>query len=281
MSLTLISCEKNYVVETSKNKLVLNSFVSPDSRWIINLTATKSPYYDNSIYDVTNASINISSGDTGIGFFNNVGNGLYTTDFMPKVKDVLKITVKNGGFEEVYAESSIPDRIFLYGLKKEFVINSDNEKNIKYSFYGSSSCDYLLIRHIVYKESVSLNNDTIPFTDTVSIVGYGDIFEDILPSYANTKSLFVKKKTFNQLISFQSYDGFAKSDNLVKGISKIEVITCSKEYYDYQKSLLLYNWNNKEVNTSIINSSGLYSNIENGLGIFAGFNKRILLDTFK
>ena len=281
MYISLISCEKNYTVEPSKSKLVLNSFVSPQTKWSIKLSTTKSPYYDNIIQNVQNASISVLSGGSGIGFFKYEGNGIYTTDYIPKANDILEVKVDKEGFKEISASSSIPRSILLYGLSKEFVINSDNEKNVKYTFYGSSPCDYLIIRHIVYKESVSLNNDTIPFIDTVSIVGVGDIYEDVLPSYANTKILFIKKKSFAPAISFQSYDGFIKNDNIVRGISTIEVLTCSKEFYDFQKSSTLFKWNNREVNTTIINSSGLYSNVNNGLGIFAGFNKRILLDTFK
>ncbi len=283
LSIIFLSCEKNYPVRGSEKKLVLNSVFTADSSWRLKLTNTKDPYSEDSILTISDASISIILDKNNIGFFSHTSNGIYTTDYVPKAKDVLSIEIKKDGYEDITANTYIPRKILLRGLSKEIVVNNENEKNIRYILLGDIAENYyLIVRHIVYKESVSLNNDTIPFLDTVSIQGVSSFFENILPPYANVKCLFgFRKNNSQEKISFQSYDGFVKNENLIKGISRIEVYSCSKEYYEYQKSLVRYKWSNHDINTSIINSSELYTNVNNGLGVFAGFNKVILLDTFK
>jgi hypothetical protein len=57
----------------------------------------------------------------------------------------------------------------------------------------------------------------------------------------------------------------------LEGISKFEVIDFSKDYFEYMISNLLYNSSTKESQTTIINPVDYYSNIKNGIGIFAGY----------
>ncbi len=279
----LLSCEKIYKPSAAKSKLVINSNFNPlDTPWILQISKTANPYENDEIVPILNAAVSVSS-DNGLNDkFKHLSDGTYVFKYIPQAKQDYEIHIKCDGYDEVFAKSAIPDKDSISYYKKELITNQEGEKNIKFTFTDYSLKEsFLIIKHIVYKEIVSLNNDTIPFLDTVWIQGVGDIFEQILPDYANTKIIFVDKKAGVKDISFQSYDGFQKDDNLIKGISEIEVCFCSKEYFEYQKSLELYKWNNKAVNTSIVNSTSLYSNIEDGLGIFAGYNKRILIDTFK
>ncbi len=72
-----------------------------------------------------------------------------------------------------------------------------------------------------------------------------------------------------------------KDENLIEGISYFQIFSCSKDFYDYQKSLQLFKWNQEQNSTSIINPASVYTNIENGLGIFAGYDKQIIINKFK
>ncbi len=283
LSFILLSCEKEYRVGKVKGKLTLNStFCSLDTQWTLRLGKTANPYEYDMLSPVINASVSISSDNGVTDEFMHLRNGIYVFDYISQTDVVYKIHVICDGFDEIFAKSTIPEKDSIFLSDKELIINNEGEKNLKFTFTDSSSREsYLMIKHIVYKEIVSLNNDTIPFLDTVWIQGIGDVFEQNLPDNAITKSLFVDKKVDVKEISFQSYGGFQKNKELIRGVSKIEIYFCSKDFYEYQKSLELYKWNNHAVNTSIVNSTSLYSNIDQGLGIFAGYNKRVLIDTFK
>lgn len=282
-SLAFISCERNYEIDTSQyqNELVLNSFFTVDSTISIKLSISNSPYSNNSNQSVRLANVTLFASDGSYYTMDYLNNGIFLSNIYPKIGLTYKLVGSLSDYGKIESTSYVPKKLHVKSFEKKNIINQDGEKNLELEIeFEKDSNKYVVIRHIVEKTVVSLNKDTIGYRDTVLIQGLSESFESILPDYSVHKIILAKIGDFSSL-KFLSYDGFKKYDNLIKGISKFEIYSCSKDYYEYQKDLQLYNWNNANVNSSIINSNGLYSNISNGLGIFAGFNKIIVTDTFK
>lgn len=286
MLIAFISCEKVYdtKVDIKDRILVLNTTFAKDSSWQIKLSSTKSPFILNDIDIISDAQIVVQDENNVIindFYFENQGK-YYTSNHLVEKKNY-KITVFHNDFKPISSESSIPPKVLVDSISFSTTNTSENEKVLKTNFQISTSFDgYLMIEHIVKKKVLSISNDTISYVDTIWIQDSGDDFEKILPEYAQNQELFLDYKfTTNKTFSFLSFDGFVKDDNLIEGISYFEFFSCSKEFFEYQKSIQLFQWNQEQNNSSVINPSSVYTNIENGLGIFAGYNKQIIINKFK
>jgi len=285
MSITFLACEKAYEVDLSNNhdQIVVNSFISNDSLIKLHLSISGSPFSnDIKNYSVDKAIIKLTDSNGELFDVNYIEDGFYIASERATIEKKYYLSVQLDSLETIEASSIIPKNYSINLLEKKEVINSDGVKNLEISMTLENSVNkYLVIRHIVDKKVLSLAKDTVSYSDTIWIYGEDSIFDTQLPDYSVKKMIFSKLENDLNKIKFYSYDGFIKESNLISGISKFEILSCSEDYYKYQKELQLYNWNSSNISSSIINSVSLYSNIEHGLGIFAGFNKVIVRDTFK
>ena len=280
------SCEKEYVpdVDLYKDVIVLNSFISPDTNLILHLSNSNSSFSAIDILPILNAQIYLETQDSLITTnFYYLGKGNYISDYVPIINNNYKINVSHENFINVISESYIPKNVIVDSYYSEVKTNSENDNVLESRFSISYDKEvYLIFRHIVDKKYLSIYQDTISYTDTVWIQRVDDLFESLLPNYAINNILFTHLKEGGRTnIFLQSRDGFVKDEQLISGTSIFEIFTCSEDYYKYQKSLQIYNWNKEDNNSSIVNPSSIYNNIENGLGVFAGFNKIVLTNKYK
>jgi len=284
LSITFLSCERAYDVDDIKKNslLVLSSFFMPDSNLIVQLSSSRNPYFDEAQDSLINIKLKLINKKDTFSDFVSGSNGSFILNESLEKNVMYSIIVNCDNFKKISASSFIPEKFDSLSFTKQLIVNSENENNIKFVIKSSKvSNSFLILRHIILK-TVKINDELISFKDTAWIQPFSDGFEQILPTYASTKTLFSNIFRENEEISFLSYDGFdINNSNLIKGISVIELFSCSEDYYNYQKDLTRYNWNNKNINSSIINTSSIFSNVKNGFGIFAGFNKYVLRDTFK
>ena len=284
----LFSCEKEYIIKDyPKPRLTVNCFFNNDSFLTIRLTTTKNPYLHDNILPVKNAKISISYFKNGennvIDNFDNDNDGNYSISVKPLINTTYHLVVTDSVYGEVKAKGYIPNNLKIDSLKSRIDVNNENEKVLKTSlFLNIKDSSFVLIRHIVRKKILSLNKDTIEISDTAWLDTNDDKFKNVLPESAINKNLFAKLNNPNDNeLTFESYDGFKKDDNLIEGISYFEVIEGSEDYYKYQISKVLYNWNKTENLSSIVDPVSFYSNIEGGFGAFAGYRKKVIQQNFK
>lgn len=267
-----ISCEKELMINKElKPDITLNCLFSEDSTISAFLSYTKSPYLSSNFKYIDNAIIVVKNREKAISFTHQ-NDGFYLSDVKPQIFGVYNIEVDIPGVEKLEAESSIPNNIEIDTLTTEVSFIDEGNKILKIDLKIKISQQpaFLIFRHIVEKKILSSQNDTLMFQDT-SWLSANDGKSLKLPENLNKIAFYYLKENANYNLEINSFDGFKKNSNLLEGISKFEVIDCSKDYFEYMISNLLYNSSTKESQTTIINPVDYYSNIKNGIGIFAGY----------
>ncbi len=278
-----MSCERDYDIGKNYNnqKIVVDCTFSPDSAPVVKLSKALSPYFSGSYSDIDSAKILISGSPNIIDSFQYMGNGLYKADKKLTPKSPCSLSV-NIGDTIVTSQSYLPGGFIVNSAVHQEVKLSDNKKILKSEFNISTAGEkYLIVTHIVQKKSLTNNNDTIEFENDVWIEGEDDFFDKVLPEESAKKILFKKIDSDNITFTIYSTDGYVKDDNIIEGKSFFNFYSCSEEYYSFVKSKMLYELNNIDNKSSIVNTNGIYSNIHNGFGIFAGYNKIEVVNEFK
>lgn len=115
----LVSCEKDIIFsgETTKPQLVINSLATTDSILTIRITKSKFFLEDEGPFEtVFNATVNIKVNGTSLNNVVNKGGGLYTSDYIPKPGDLIRIEVKAPGMDDAYTEQEIPETVEIIGI---------------------------------------------------------------------------------------------------------------------------------------------------------------------
>lgn len=264
IAFVLAACEKeaNIKLPDTQPKLSVSCFIS-DSTDIIKATV----YWSKPVFNNTdtlpeypsNLTVTISgNGQTDTLLYNTEWSTyeLSTDDFPLNagVEYTLRVQAPNG--ETARAKTIIPTQKAIIADKSvSFTSSVDQYNNIVETY-----------RYRITLNDISANEEFY------RIMYYNDYFIPDVPDEFNVASnmgeLFVSD---NNLV-----DGKIYTDNEVKfyGTSAnisaryAYVIHGSEEYYRFHKSLSNYGYDNPFAEPTIV-----FSNVENGLGVFAGFNQ--------
>lgn len=264
IAFVLAACEKeaNIKLPDTQPKLSVSCFIS-DSTDIIKATV----YWSKPVFNNTdtlpeypsNLTVTISgNGQTDTLLYNTEWSTyeLSTDDFPLNagVEYTLRVQAPNG--ETARAKTIIPTQKAIIADKSvSFTSSVDQYNNIVETY-----------RYRITLNDISANEEFY------RIMYYNDYFIPDVPDEFNVASnmgeLFVSD---NNLV-----DGKIFTDNEVKfyGTSAnisaryAYVIHGSEEYYRFHKSLSNYGYDNPFAEPTIV-----FSNVENGLGVFAGFNQ--------
>lgn len=270
----LFSCERELQIDIAqyKDKLVLISNFTSDTTIDFHLSKTKSPYIDGTnVIDLSIAEISLHNEKSGnLDFFFNSTKGIINLYEKVYPGNIVTIEVKYPGMENISASCIFPNKVSILGHTDQLIKDIDNNDVLLHRIQlKTNKTEYLIIRNTITKRVRSLSGDTITLRDTAWInSNSADIFS-VLPSNAINTELFAKLKIDSEMtLEFLSNDGFPKGDNFVDGISEIELICCDKNYFHYISSSTLSNWNNAFSNSTIISPVSVFTNINNGLGVF-------------
>ncbi len=273
----LITCTKPYTInfDDIDKRIVLNSFFFPDSLMKFNLTE-EANIIDGANLDfkfIENAEIIIYGNNQIIDTAHYKSAGNYYSDFKPKESIRYKIEVNAPGYDQVTAEDQIPtivpidtikimendNEFYDYTVKITFD-DPDNEENFYYLYaawkMGEQSENY------IWWSEANIKTEDPAIGEWISFSFKAPIFSD---------ELFNGKKyelTFD--LNYPSNIRY-KSNNCYFDLRSI-----SKNMYLYLKS---YNQQTPKYGDDLMEYflQGLmqpipvYSNVEGGLGIFAGY----------
>ncbi len=274
-----ISCTKVVDIELPEHqsKLVINSIFTSGERISINIGQTASinggippGIYDSNIniYRESNLVESVHSGDS-----------IYSFNFGPVENGNYSIEVSSPGFETVRASDSIPGKTVLSNIEytdKEWV----NDWGLKFRLLKLAFIDQsekqnyyeikLKKRFLIKKYNPS---GYYYHTERLRIGGTPDPIMEVAWQYYNeTDGLVFNDALFNNKqcnleIFIEVPDNGADQYEII-----VELRSLSENYYKYKKQLGVYA---KASNEDILEGSpepvNLYSNIENGYGIFAGY----------
>ncbi|RLD59995.1 MAG: hypothetical protein DRJ01_10435 [Bacteroidetes bacterium] len=273
----LASCRKpiDMDLHNIKSKLVVNSLFSPDSLFKVNITKDISPLkciqnYNN--YIDAKATVLLYENNNFIDTLKFIKNGDYISTFKPSVNNDYKIVVEAQGYTTVEAHNDIPKKIPITSISKERKEGLESGYawyNIYINFKDpTEEKNYYLLRGVPqYIDFCELSSEDPVISKWDEYNSKLFVFDDEL---FNGKSYQI---TLKGLVDEGRLD-YDYMDSLKYLAFNLHSIT--KEFYFYAKSCNSQGEVGDELfdlfQQGLSEPVPIYTNIENGLGIFAGYS---------
>ncbi|MDD2635341.1 MAG: DUF4249 domain-containing protein [Bacteroidales bacterium] len=288
-----IACEKVIEIdlEDAKIRIVANSIIEPDSIIRVNVTRSRHILDNAAIIPLSDAIVKLYETDNYIGTLSYTSSGNYEMNYYPEVGKEYRIEVSHNDFDDVFSKTIIPPVVELNYID---TVKSFNENGYEiYNFYtnltdplGTNNYYYLSMKNRfkaeIYDQSI-ITYDTIyvgPDTTIVNIIYGGTYYEDIEESlYFSSDDLIfegyhpgsngqifsdeiIDGKSYTLKTSVQHWSFYADTNTVI-----IELYAINKELYQY---LISYSKHNDASGDPFAEPINVYTNIENGIGIFGG-----------
>ncbi len=301
----LFSCTKELEFDDSSvtQNLVLNSIITPDSLFSVELSETKSIAGTNTCYHPVNgATIMLYVDDTEKGSltFKRVTSdsvAVYTYDsYYPQNDKTYRLEVSNTAYDDASCETSIPKPVTIMSLD---TISNDNSYEMTYEVTFKDSADVSNYYRILIRETkgyiTSKWNEETQTEDT-SIVVYSSLESNYLesddPVFSGTESADdylldteADENEFNifsdelidgqtYTLDFTRYGYYFDNSNTETDKGEFYCLTVLLQSISYDEYMYLNTFANDEWNEGSYLSEPIqvYSNLDTGTGIFAGFS---------
>lgn len=263
--LLLNSCEKyiEFDEEISTPKLVVNGIINPDSTFDIHISRSLSVLDQAELNGIENASVTIYD-DLGNVYevLSDIGNGFYTGNLKPLNEEGYGIIVSANDYETVSSITRIPRLVVLNSLDTLGVEDVDGFKEleitVEFDDTPGESNYYLLevwaadiVNGQIYENPMSIRSDDI--TLGLSQDGYATqvYFSDELFDGEKKTLVFYVEDT-------RDYDDYIE----------VRFTSITEELEKYGRTLQAYR---DAVGNPFSQPVQVYTNVENGFGIFAGY----------
>jgi len=278
------SCSKIIEIDIPEKdkQVVVNCLLTPDST--LNVELTKSLYiFENNTDFINNATVELYENNIFVEnlTYKDSGN-YYSPNINPMENNIYEIRISTPDFTNILAIDTIPEKVLINSILTTDYIGTNqfgqSFAELTVDITDPSNTDnyyeiFLMCRYVV----------DYPVNNTVITTGVRWFSNDI----AITEENGTTDNNTNKYGSFIFSDKYFKGQNYDLKVNylpetgtedyKLFVIlnTVSKQYYDFKKKLMLYrNARNNEfwgINEPVFVSG----NINNGLGIFAGYSTNI------
>ena len=272
--LGLYSCEKiiPFSGEVVQPKIVVNSFFSSSKNWKVFLTKSLSVTDTGKLDYIDNASVLIKDEQNKIvDVLQHDSLGIYSGSSIPQLGERYKIEVEALEYNSVYAEDYLPNEVAISNVDT-LTSYLNNEKILDLDIAIN---DPILEENYYYlKVNVGLNTvDGFYETKRLQILVNNPLYENSGPERWENKAIFTDflfngdSKTIKTAIKLPIVVNDVAYNLSDLDYLEIRLNNLTKSKYLYKKSYDLYE-----------NASGnpfaqpiqVYSNITNGIGIFAG-----------
>ncbi len=296
-SFLLFSCEEEYTVGSNEftPSIVVTSVFTADSSWIVNLSTSRNVFDENSkSLPVEDAKVVIYERNGQLACqLEHHGNGEYRSiTCTPSMEKNYRLSVSSSEYGNVMAYSSLPSKAIV----KLNTIDSVGDKTIiDFSIEEQPSSNNYYIWDLV---DVRIDNSQVVTEPTVEVgtrINMQNWIDDLTDDVYHIKS---KKLSSQQSVASYSFDGntfvtsIAADHSLItkpvepnsttgggqvsnKVKTMLRVMTVSEELFQYYQSIeqyLAYD----QYKVSFAEPATVYNNIENGIGIFAGYTVEYL-----
>jgi len=260
-------------------KMVVHCFFSPGQPWEVELSVSRNVLND-TLQPIWLQQADISiSGDDGsyIDDFEFKGKGKYINSEHRPVEGVLyTISIVHDDYPRVTASDSAPKTMDIGISLKQAELNGKTWIEMTADPVQPAMLNHLIISNQVRKTYLNEKGDTLVFDEQALMMpgpsSSGDFLYIEGENQVQTK-LYLKKLSTNSF-SLLSQGGYRKASdiNLIDALSAWLFYFGSETFFGYQwitdnsKTYL------ESDGTTVYLKSDYYSNINNGYGIFAGFN---------
>ncbi len=253
-------------------KLVVQGYLVPNQVLTMFVGKSRSIEKAAKSMGVKNAEIKITGGGNTINQFTYLKNGYYgDTGRKFKAGKTYTLTVSKKGFETISAKTTIPKAVPIQEVEynSEAIIDNQGDKrdrvSIQFKDPGSRN-NFYEIRLIKTPDS------SLPRRSPVSIpVESRDPAVDfnVNQNVVLLEDGFINGKTYDLTINFNSVRDSSKLLNRGKVILR----SVNKAYFKYKKKLNLQASNENSLGPFRGEPVQIYSNVENGYGVFAGYHE--------
>jgi hypothetical protein len=294
----LFSCTKtiNFDDEGLADQLVLNSIIWPDSAFSASLNKSSSILTDRRIGQMTSGTLDLYENGTLLTQITSPMGQFRAKDIKPKVGSTYRIVVNSNG-KQVEAETTIPNPVKVISLDTTTIRDKNNSKRLNFTvkikdqegddYYRITTTSEILTliinsdgkgsrKYYLQKNQNSINSDDPVFNSLYNNFGGKTI--DMGPSneynifpdnYFQGKEYSIQFQISNSGYGNISYNSGYGGGKRIYERNVIHIQKLSKDLYNYLKYLELYNFYHDDPFSEPV---PVYSNIKNGVGIFAGFN---------
>jgi hypothetical protein len=265
--LIFTSCEQEIILDFDhKSKLCLNCILNPDS--IITASLTLSHALDNSgnFEVVNNAVITLYEGDIVKGTLKLKSDGNYVLNQRPVSGKTYYIEAEVSGYEKIKASTKVPEKI-------QILFNKDTTSIIKNLNWP------IVDLNIWLTDKLGRNSYWLYRTYMVNGVKYGGSCSEINAPFVDTFNRTIdsdSKYGFTHFLQVrmtdEGYDNqvwnFVVPDFVISGEYLAQHFLSADEHYDkYIKTTLIKRMSEND-DLPFYEPVQIYSNIENGYGIF-------------
>ncbi len=279
----LASCETiiEYELPESETKLVMNTVFNQDSVWVVQLSESKNILDTGNLKKVSGAIVNLSDNQGNTELLIHQGNGVYksTLGTVPQLGVEYIVTAEKPGFEAIEASGNLPSPVAI--------IDIDTTPSLRdgYNYYDT---------RVRFKDPAGERNYyslEVYFTQQLTLQ-YDSIIQSIQESYP--LYYFSEESEFTDNLVY-TFDAIYFSDDLFDGQTYQLKVNVERPYLyeeppffivnsaqiDYRlksisEELYLYERSRTEQSFSSFDPfaqpAQVFSNIENGFGIFAGYS---------
>lgn len=284
LPIVLSSCEKiiDLPIEYTEPKVVVNSITSPDSLWQVYLSASKYIYETGDIQLIPNAIVSIQE-EGGAEFgLTPQGNGMYISDTKkPIAGKTYLLSVTHPDYESVSSTTAIPSEIQLKSIEvlENVTIESYTYKKVRLKFDDPAGKNYYRISF--FQTGLGYDwmtgGEDLTWTEYAFWINYQDPNANSIDgTLTGSESILLSDEFFDGkeyaidvLIDGYYFDYYQTEYDMY---FKVKLHHLSQEYYRFAISLQKYQeGSNLDFFTQPVQ---VYTNIENGLGIFASYQTR-------
>ncbi|MFK8007589.1 MAG: DUF4249 domain-containing protein [Saprospiraceae bacterium] len=288
--LLISSCTKEFTFdsEETKSKIVVNSLVKNTKEMEVAVTKSFSVSGDAELEELENAQVAIFKNDS---FVENLvytkttedAIGKFSSTFIPETNSDYRIEVSHPDLETVQANATLPNGVeisdasvkFVGGNSFNFSFTLDDPAEVNYYFIKMFFRSYILDsitqeKKYLYSERIEIPVAAVP--DGQRYLDNGFIFKD--ETFGDDKATIAGIAKYTRIPAsigggnFPSLGGPAEEAMTDSSTLFIHLETLSENAFKYYKSNATY------LNLLTVDIFGeatsLFSNVENGYGIFAG-----------
>lgn len=270
----LTSClrEVDLEVEQIPHLLVVNCFFTEGETFRVNVSRLAA-YTDLTNRSIADARVTITSNGKYTGTLTHTGKGNYTNpSVVPEPGKLYQLTVEAEGYPLATAQDSLPLPVFVDSVTYTPKAGKFDD-GLDYNQYT------IMFRDIPGKTWYTIQVTSADSSDGEWNYGAFDIFstDPVIAAEGMSGEDIKNWFTFSDtLISNQPYAlkiNLSDSDSPTDK-ARILLVSGTYHYYQYLKRLLKHESYSPEDPFKPYNPVPLYSNVKNGLGVFAGFRCR-------
>ena len=287
----LYACSVDYTIEDISSgiakQIIINGYLVAEQPVAIHLYHHEGEK-DNKVKGLMQAHL-ILKEDGQVLYDGICSDSLFTLDHLPKAGAKYELEASAIGYETVKATTTIPYPIVCkadfnagdddYSMRDDLVTLS----NFSYNSFANPAL-WIISNRISEEDEVEQYNEIYAdnvFVDKTNSFGGMGAPNDVVGGMYHEGYLRVKSKYVQHLTdivftpthaSYWGVEGMSSPQNRIR----VELIAASPEFDKYnkslyqQKSMIVYD---EDISSIFYQPKSVYSNIENGTGIFAGFSK--------